>query len=207
MKKALAGTLALAATVFMAAPALGATATSNVAVSATVINNCTITTTPVAFGNYDPLSGAPNNNSGTVVITCTKGAATTVTLGNGNNFNVTRRMISGRELHELRALPAVERRCRARPAATSRRSAGAPRAPRSSIPGRPPARPPGLTTCAVRYRRDRISRRPPSTTPWSPPSTSNGHEHAPTLRPPSSATILAAIPVSGGSAGTYTERQ
>ena len=95
MKKALAGTLALAAAVFMAAPALGATATSNVAVSATVINNCTITTTPVAFGNYDPLSASPNNNSGTVVITCTKNAATTVTLADGNNFNVTRRMISG----------------------------------------------------------------------------------------------------------------
>jgi len=95
MKKALAGTLALAATVLMATPALGATATSNVAVSATVINNCTITTTPVAFGNYDPLSGAADNASGTVVITCTRGAATTVTLADGNNFNVTRRMISG----------------------------------------------------------------------------------------------------------------
>jgi len=95
MKKALAGTLALAATVLVATPALGATATSNVAISATVINNCTIATTPVAFGNYDPLSGAANINSGTVVITCTKNAATTVTLGNGNSFNVTRRMIAG----------------------------------------------------------------------------------------------------------------
>jgi len=95
MKKALAGTLALAATAAMAAPALGATATSNVAVTATVINNCTITTTPVAFGNYDPLSASPNNNSGTVVVACTKNATTTVTLGNGNNFNVTRRMTDG----------------------------------------------------------------------------------------------------------------
>ena len=64
-------------------------------VSATVINNCTITTTPVAFGNYDPLSATPDNNAGTVTITCTKGAATTVTLGDGNNFNVTRRMNAG----------------------------------------------------------------------------------------------------------------
>jgi len=95
MKKALVGALALAATALVAAPAFGASATSNVAVSATVINNCTITTTPVAFGNYDPLAAAPDNNSGTVVITCTRGAATTVTLGDGNNFNVTRRMIAG----------------------------------------------------------------------------------------------------------------
>jgi len=95
MKKTLAGALALAATVLMAAPAFGATATANVAVSATVINNCTITTTPVAFGNYDPLSASADNASGTVVITCTKGAATTVTLANGNNFNVTRRMTDG----------------------------------------------------------------------------------------------------------------
>ena len=95
MKKALAGTLALAAMALVAAPAFGATATSNVAVTATVINNCTITTTPVAFGNYDPLSASPNNNSGTVVVTCTKNAATTVTLGNGTHFSVTRRMSDG----------------------------------------------------------------------------------------------------------------
>jgi spore coat protein U-like protein len=95
MKKALAGALALAATALMATPAFGAIQTANVAVSATVINNCTITTTPVAFGNYDPLSASPNNNSGTVVITCTKNAATTVTLANGNNFSVTRRMTDG----------------------------------------------------------------------------------------------------------------
>jgi len=95
MKKALVGALALAATALVATPAFGGAATSNVAVSATVINNCTITTTPVAFGNYDPLSASPDNNSGTVVITCTRGAVTNVTLGDGNNFNVTRRMISG----------------------------------------------------------------------------------------------------------------
>jgi spore coat protein U-like protein len=95
MKKLLAGALVLAAMAFLAAPVSAATAQAAVAVSATVINNCTITTTPVAFGNYDPLSAVANNNSGTVVITCTKGAATTVTLGNGNNFNVTRRMIAG----------------------------------------------------------------------------------------------------------------
>jgi len=95
MKKALVGALALAATALVATPAFGGAATQNVAVTATVINNCTITTTPVAFGNYDPLAASPDNNSGTVVITCTRGAVTNVTLGDGNNFNVTRRMNAG----------------------------------------------------------------------------------------------------------------
>ena len=96
MKKVLAGALAVAATALMATPAFGATATANVAVSATVTNNCTITTTPVAFGNYDPLSGSANTNSGTVAITCTKNAVTTLTLGNGTHFsNPNRRMGDG----------------------------------------------------------------------------------------------------------------
>src|ERR1019366_6897779 len=52
MKKVLAGALVLAAMAFVAAPVSAATAQAAVAVSATVINNCTITTTPVAFGSY-----------------------------------------------------------------------------------------------------------------------------------------------------------
>ena len=95
MKKFLVSAFALAAIALVASPAFAGTATNPLGLSATVINNCTITTTPVAFGNYDPLSASPNNNSGTVVITCTKNAATTVTLANGNNFNVTRRMTDG----------------------------------------------------------------------------------------------------------------
>ena len=50
-------------------------------------------------------------------------------------------------------------------------------------PGALPSKASRTTTCAVRYLRDRISRRPPSATRWSPPSTSNGHEHAPRARP------------------------
>ncbi|MGZ6988024.1 MAG: spore coat protein U domain-containing protein, partial [Thermoanaerobaculia bacterium] len=78
---------ALAVTLVAFAPAVFAagSATQNLGLSATVINNCTISTTPVAFGNYDPLSGSVTQASGTVVITCTKNAATTIWLGNGNN--------------------------------------------------------------------------------------------------------------------------
>jgi spore coat protein U-like protein len=84
---------ALALTLVVLAPAAFAgSAPANLNLSATVINNCTISTTAVGFGNYDPLSGAVNNASGTVVIACTKNATPSITLGNGNNFLVNRRM-------------------------------------------------------------------------------------------------------------------
>jgi len=78
--------IAIAFTLIALAPAAFAGSNTNpLNLSATVINNCTISTTPVGFGNYDPLSGAVNNAFGTVVIACTKGAGPSLTLGNGNN--------------------------------------------------------------------------------------------------------------------------
>lgn len=65
-----------------------ATATSNLAVTASVTANCTIATAPVAFGAYDPVSANATtalNGTGTVNVTCTNGATTTVTLGQGSN--------------------------------------------------------------------------------------------------------------------------
>src|SRR5271169_1884903 len=71
--------IALAFTLAAAAPvAFAGSATNPLTLSATVINNCSITTTPVAFGNYDPLSASPNQASGTVVIACTKNAAPSI---------------------------------------------------------------------------------------------------------------------------------
>jgi spore coat protein U-like protein len=64
------------------------TQTSNLSVTASVTANCTITTAPVAFGAYDPITAnatAPLNGTGTVNVTCTSGASTTVTLGQGSN--------------------------------------------------------------------------------------------------------------------------
>ena len=65
-----------------------ATATANLAVSATVTNNCTIATSPVTFGAYDPVVANASANldaTGTVTVACTKGATATVGLGGGNN--------------------------------------------------------------------------------------------------------------------------
>ncbi len=89
-------TIALAA---LAPAALGQSAQSNLAVSASVAANCAIETTPVAFGAYDPLGANatnPLNNSGTVKITCTKGSGASITLGLGANASgTTRRMVGG----------------------------------------------------------------------------------------------------------------
>ena len=85
----------------MTAPtaALAATATANLSVTATVINNCVISTAPVAFGNYDPVNvnaAADLDASGTVTSACTKGSTATIGLGLGSNASgSTRRMTDG----------------------------------------------------------------------------------------------------------------
>ncbi len=80
-------------------PALAGSANSNIAISANIDNNCTISTSAVAFGTYDPIvaqASSPLNGSGTVTVTCTKGAAATIGLGLGSNASgSTRRMTDG----------------------------------------------------------------------------------------------------------------
>jgi spore coat protein U-like protein len=64
------------------------TAQANLSVTASVTANCTITTTAVAFGPYDPITTNAStalDGSGSVSITCTSGASATVTLGQGSN--------------------------------------------------------------------------------------------------------------------------
>jgi len=76
---------ALAALAFgLAAPALAQTATANLAVSATVVNNCSITANPIVFGNYDPITAAAVDGAGSVVVTCTATRAWWVGLGAGS---------------------------------------------------------------------------------------------------------------------------
>jgi spore coat protein U-like protein len=64
------------------------TSTANLSVTASVAANCAISTAPVAFGAYDPVStnaATPLNGTGTVNVTCTSGASAQVTLGQGSN--------------------------------------------------------------------------------------------------------------------------
>ena len=82
----------------MAAPAFAQTATANLGVSATVARNCSITTTAVAFGAYDPIvanATAPLDGTGSVVVTCTKGAGTRIDLGLGANAAAAVRRMAG----------------------------------------------------------------------------------------------------------------
>ena len=81
-----------------AAPAFAQTATANLSVSATVAKNCSITTTAVAFGSYDPIvtnATTPLDGTGTVVVTCTKGAGTRIDLGLGANASGSTRQMAG----------------------------------------------------------------------------------------------------------------
>jgi spore coat protein U-like protein len=79
--------------------ASAATATANLGVGATVANNCTISTAPLAFGSYDPVvanASANLDGTGTVIVACTKGATATVGLGLGSNASgAVRRMTDG----------------------------------------------------------------------------------------------------------------
>ena len=90
---------AITLTQLIAAPIFAAVSTANLNVTASVGASCTITTLPVAFGAYDPVGSnlsAPLNGTGTVTVSCTRGAAATVDLGNGSNFgSASRRMSSG----------------------------------------------------------------------------------------------------------------
>jgi spore coat protein U-like protein len=99
MFKKLALIAAAAALAGSIAPALAQTATSTLSVTASVAQRCAISTTPVAFGSYDPVSthsaaGANLNGTGTVSVTCTKNSTgVTIWLGLGANASgSTRRM-------------------------------------------------------------------------------------------------------------------
>ena len=64
-----------------------ATETADLNVSATVTATCVVSTTPVAFGAYDPLgthASAPNHANGSVVVQCSDNTAATVTLDQGD---------------------------------------------------------------------------------------------------------------------------
>jgi spore coat protein U-like protein len=76
-----------------------ASASATLNVSASVAANCTVSTSPLAFGAYDPLvanASASLDATGTITVACTKGAASTIGLSLGNNATgSTRRMTDG----------------------------------------------------------------------------------------------------------------
>ncbi len=83
----------------LASAAEAANATASLTVAASVANNCTIATTQLSFGSYDPVgvnATADATGSGQVVIACTKNATANIALGNGGGTDVnSRRLASG----------------------------------------------------------------------------------------------------------------
>jgi spore coat protein U-like protein len=71
---------------------------SNLNVTANVTANCTVSTSPIAFGSVNTLSGAPVNASGGVTVTCTNGTLWTASADQGQGAGASftaRRMSSG----------------------------------------------------------------------------------------------------------------
>jgi spore coat protein U-like protein len=85
---ALASMFTVGAAVVASNTAHAGTTPANLTVTASVAANCTISTSALAFGPYDPVvtnAAAALNGSGSVSIACTKGSAPSVTLALGSN--------------------------------------------------------------------------------------------------------------------------
>jgi spore coat protein U-like protein len=94
--------VAMGTALMSSAPAYAAgTAPANLAVSANVASNCTISTTAVAFGAYDPIvtnAATALAGTGSIIITCTKGSVPTLKLDLGATpSGVVRQMANGAE--------------------------------------------------------------------------------------------------------------
>jgi spore coat protein U-like protein len=68
-----------------AAIAGAGTVNTNFNVTARVVNNCTVSSSSISFGNYDPTSPAAVSAQGTITAKCTKGDAVSVALNQGAN--------------------------------------------------------------------------------------------------------------------------
>jgi spore coat protein U-like protein len=78
---------------------MAASQTANLPVNVAVAANCSITTVGVTFSaDYDPVSlhaSSPDDGTGTVTVTCTKGAGSTIALNYGANASGTQPRMKG----------------------------------------------------------------------------------------------------------------
>lgn len=78
-----------------------ATATTTMAVSATVLSSCIVVASPLVFGNYDPTSATAKDATTTIAVTCTSGTAYNVGLDAGGASGATvttRKLVNGANL-------------------------------------------------------------------------------------------------------------
>lgn len=82
---------------FAAFPAVAATTTTTVPVTVTVIDSCTVSASPLTFGNYDSISGGTLDSVGTITPICTSGTVYAIALdpGLGNAATVAARKLTG----------------------------------------------------------------------------------------------------------------
>jgi spore coat protein U-like protein len=103
-KSVMSAALAAVAGLGIATSSWGATTTgTNLNVQTTVVQKCTIGTTPIDFGNYDPItypSGSPlaKTGTGSISVTCTQGA-TSVVVGITLGQNAAATAFGARALH------------------------------------------------------------------------------------------------------------
>lgn len=71
--------------VLSASTAHAATKTANLSVTATVSGTCTVSTSPVAFGTYDPTQPTDLTATGSVTVQCTSGTGYAVSLDAGQH--------------------------------------------------------------------------------------------------------------------------
>ena len=81
-------------------PAVAGSASGTLTVSATVVKSCILTTTPLAFGNYDPVDMHASSDlraRGNITVACAKDSTPSIAMGVGNNapgIGTTRAMLS-----------------------------------------------------------------------------------------------------------------
>ena len=96
------GTLVTAAIALCApAPAFAATVSGTLAANATVTANCTVSTSALAFGNVNTISGSNVDGTGGLSVTCTNGTAWAASAGAGSGSGASfasRRMTGGANL-------------------------------------------------------------------------------------------------------------
>lgn len=81
--------VAAVALVFYGGAAEAATATTNLSVTATVTANCTVSSSAVAFGAVNPISGSNVDGTGSITVTCTNGTAWAASAGAGTGTGAT----------------------------------------------------------------------------------------------------------------------
>ena len=84
-----------------ATPAFAATTSTTLNVSATVTANCTVSSSALAIGNVNPISGSDVDATGGISVTCTNGTGWTATAGVGSGSGASyaaRRMTAGSDL-------------------------------------------------------------------------------------------------------------